>query len=301
MRQILARCLHCSPSKCFVSLPSHKLPSRPSPPAFTLVELLVVVAIIGLLVALLLPAVQAAREAARRTQCQHNLRQIGLALHQYHDAQKTLPVGCIDKRIKNFNPSGKQLAWSASVLPYLEQTVLWEQLDFSLGYDSLTNAKIASAPLSVYLCPSTARLAEDREGNFTKRDPPSPLALSAMDYGGSHGAGHTFPSANGVFLYDRSVTLREITDGLSNTLAVLEDTGRGNAWGGEWINGENIFDLFSGINQQQNNEIWSDHVGGALALLCDAHVAFLDETMDPAVLRALATRSNQELATIAGN
>src|SRR6186997_927802 len=87
--------------------------------AMTLVELLVVIAIIGVLAALLLPAIQSARESSRRAECQNNLRQIGAALHAYHVSHDQFPVGCIDKRIPKTNPNGKQLAWSATILPEL--------------------------------------------------------------------------------------------------------------------------------------------------------------------------------------
>ena len=268
--------------------------------AFTLVELLVVIAIIGVLVGLLLPAVQAAREAARRTACQNNLRQIGLALCTFHDVKGSLPVGCIDKR-HTANPSGKQLSWSASVLPYLEQTALWEQIDFLSAYDSSKNAPAAVTSLSVYLCPSTVRMAGDREGSFVVPATSAEQALAAIDYGGNYGAAFVSPSANGVFLYNRSITLREITDGASWTLAVAEDTGRGRKWDGVWINGENIFDLQFGVNRQQNNEIWSDHVGGALAVSCDASVSFLSESMDVTVLKARCTRNNEERLSMAND
>jgi len=203
---------------------------------------LVVIAIIGVLVGLLLPAVQAARESARRTHCQNNLRQIGLALHAYHDNQGGLPIGCVDKRIPGHNPDGRQLSWSARLLPQLEMNPIYQQIDFEFGYDSAENAAVGSTVVATYLCPSTFRLAGDRSELRMIASPSGLPALAAMDYGGNYGAGFTFPSANGVLLYDRAVAFHEITDGTSWTIAVAEDTGRGREWDGEWINGENIFD-----------------------------------------------------------
>jgi len=273
---------------------------------FTLVELLVVIAILGMLVGLLLPAVQAAREAARRTQCQNNLRQIGLGLLEFHEAHGVLPVGCLEKQFPGKNPMGRQLAWSASLLPYVEQTILWRNIDFQSAYNSRLNAKAAASEVAVYLCPSTARLAAGREGTHMSEKPvdrssDASLPAAAIDYGGNYGAAFVSPSANGVLLYDRSIRLKDISDGTSHTLAVAEDTGRGLPMDGEWINGENIFDQSGPINRQQNNEIWSDHPGGALALQCDGSVVFLDETMETTLLRALCTRSGEELQDIAGH
>jgi len=264
---------------------------------FTLVELLVVIAIIGVLVGLLLPAMQAARESARRTRCQSNLRQIGVAILAYDDANGSFPVGCLDKR-HGGNPGGRQLSWSATVLPYLEQAALWEQIDLLAAYDSSANAPAAATVLPFYLCPSTSRTTSDREGSFVIQVPSAEQAMAAIDYGGNYGAAFVSPSANGVFLYNRAIELREITDGTSWTLAVAEDTGRGRQWDGEWINGENIFDQHLSVNEQQNNEIWSDHPGGAQAVSCDASVAFLSESMDAKVLKSRCTRSNEELLHI---
>ncbi|MCH2113575.1 MAG: DUF1559 domain-containing protein [Pirellulales bacterium] len=262
---------------------------------FSLVELLVVVAIVGTLASLLLPAVQAARETARRTTCQNNLRQVGLALCFYHNANGSLPVGCIDKRHSR-NPTGRQLSWSAAVLPYLEQVSLWEQLDFMSAYDSQANAIAGATPLAIYLCPSTTRLAQSRANRFMTTATPGNSALAAIDYGGNYGAAFVSPSANGVLLYDRSIMFREITDGTSKTIAIAEDTGRGRTMDGEWINGENVFDLQFPANVQQNNELWSDHLGGALAVHCDGSVLFLGESVDIEVLKARCTRSGEEPA-----
>lgn len=263
---------------------------------FTLVELLVVIAIIGVLVGLLLPAVQSAREAARRTQCQSNLRQIGLAFHAYHDNHGELPIGCRDKRIPGHNPHGRQLSWAIQLLPLVELNNLYQQIDLEFGYDSAENAAAGSTVVAIYLCPSTSRLADDRSDLWMSTSPSGLPALAAMDYGGNYGAGFTFPSANGVMLYNRGVAFHEITDGTSWTIAVAEDTGRGRKWDGEWINGENIFDQHNRINTQQHNEIWSDHPEGAHALHCDGSVQFLHKIMNVSVLRSSCTRNGEELA-----
>jgi prepilin-type N-terminal cleavage/methylation domain-containing protein/prepilin-type processing-associated H-X9-DG protein len=268
---------------------------------FTLVEVLVVIAVIGVLVVLLLPAVQAARESARRAACQNNLRQIGVALHAYHDAHKQLPVGCVEKRIPSTKPNGRQLAWSAAVLPNLEESSLWSQIDFGSPYDGAANAGAAATVLSVYLCPSTVRLARGREGVIVSNPALSgtngQYRGAAIDYGGIYGAAQISPSANGIFLYDREVRISEITDGTSHTLAVAEDAGRGWMQDGEWLNGENIYDVNNPINSQQHNEVWSDHAGGAMALWCDGGVTLLAQIMDLPTLKAVCTRAGNDVVS----
>jgi len=128
-------------------------------PAFTLVELLVVIAIIGILIALLLPAVQAAREAARRSQCSNNCKQIGLALHNYHDSYKWFPMGFFASAS---NPSLSDLnagSWGTAILPYLEQQALYDQYDhnrapFDAPVGSATNVALIQTPLAAFICPS---------------------------------------------------------------------------------------------------------------------------------------------------
>ena len=259
---------------------------------FTLVELLVVVAIIGMLVSLLLPAVQTAREAARRSHCQNNLRQIGLALHAFHDSSGAFPVGCIEKRTTR-QPGARQLAWSAALLPQLEQQPLWQAIDFSVPYDGARNAPAAATALAVFLCPSAVRLAAGRNGDEVAY-PAGDYRAAAIDYGGVYGAAQLSPSGNGVMLFDRAVRLGEITDGASHTFIVAEDGGRGWGMDGEWINGENIFDLAGQVNAQQHDDLWSDHPGVAMTLRCDGSVALLFETMDPQLLRAACTRAHDE-------
>jgi prepilin-type processing-associated H-X9-DG protein len=193
------------------------------------------------------------------------------------------------------NPNGRQLAWSAAILQELEEAALERQVDFSSAYDSSVNSDAAATIISTYLCPSTARRAPGREGAIVS-DQTGTTAYrgAATDYGGIYGAAGSSPAANGVFLYERAVKLSEITDGTSHTLALAEDTGRGWTQDGEWINGENIYDVSNLINAQQHNEIWSDHPGGAMALWCDGSASLLEASIDMPALRAICTRAGND-------
>jgi len=263
--------------------------------AFTLVELLVVIAIIGILVALLLPAIQAAREAARRAQCKNNLRQIGIALHNHLDARKAFPVGCTSC----LSIPKRQLSWSMFLLPYLEEARTFALLDQSQAYNSDVNRQAASTILPVYLCPSTSTMPDrdgfttgdvNRNGMWDKGDD-----LAYTDYGGMFGWGDpAYPYMNGIMIYDQQIRAARVVDGLSHTIAVAEDTGRGPKRNSSWIDGQNAFDQTNRVNLTQNNEMWSDHPGGVHVALCDGSVQFLGEETDLAVLAALCTRSGGE-------
>ena len=202
--------------------------------AFTLVELLVVIAIIGVLVALLLPAVQMAREAARRTQCGNNLKQIGLGLANHHTAQGSYPAGITDRRPFG-STAERQLSWNIFLLPYIEQTNVYDRFDLTKAYDAPENEEAAGTVVEVFLCPTTSTRADDRQRDKTD-------GLGATDYGGMFGAQTVGPPGNGIMIFDRTVSVAEIRDGTSNTIIVAEDSGRGKAMDGQWANGENIFD-----------------------------------------------------------
>ncbi|MBI3837164.1 MAG: DUF1559 domain-containing protein [Planctomycetia bacterium] len=280
---------------------------RRGPAGFTLVELLVVIAIIAALTALLLPAVQAARESARRSTCSNNLRQIGLGLLAYHDAHEVFPPGLIDRKTSS-KPKAKQLAWSVFLLPFIEERNTYARFDCGFAYNSIQNRVAGGTAIRVYNCPSTARLAADRSGDTTgdlnkngQWDPGDDLAFT--DYGGNFGfTGLNRPFMSGVLIWERPIPIAQILDGTSHTIIVSEDTGRGAAFDGQWANGENIFDESGPINDRflpeflwQNNEMWSDHPGGINALFCDGSVHFLSEEMNLESLASLCTRNSGEV------
>jgi prepilin-type N-terminal cleavage/methylation domain-containing protein/prepilin-type processing-associated H-X9-DG protein len=259
--------------------------------AFTLIELLVVVSIIGVLIALLLPAVQASREAARRTSCCNNLRQIGIAAQSYHATIGSFPPGGVEHRAminpktgRRYGASGRQLAWSAFLLPYIEQAALYHQLNMGKAFDATENAEAAANVLPVYVCPSVP------EGSCLKQ------GRGPCQYGGMYGERITSPNSppKGVMLYDRSISIADIRDGASNTLIVAEDS---DFTDGQWINGLNVFDQAFAINHAPSyeNDIRSKHPGGANGAFCDGSVHFLAESMDLEILAAICTRSGGEV------
>jgi len=264
------------------------------------VELLVVVAIIGVLVALLLPAVQAARETSRRSQCANNLRQQGLALIGFEGEHRTLPVGCADclEEPKRFH------SWNSQILPWLEQASLRKQLDFTVPSFDAPNIDAGAVALDVFICPSTLEPE-------TKNVPKLWKTAAFTDYGGVYGVGGDGQDkvdeewnmqllksdALGVLVYDEPVAFSEITDGTSTTVACAELFDR-RTMECKWINGNNIFaqDVESGVNDAVNTSvgIGSPHSGGAQVAFCDGHVAFLSEQMEQRALNAILTRAGEE-------
>jgi prepilin-type N-terminal cleavage/methylation domain-containing protein/prepilin-type processing-associated H-X9-DG protein len=200
---------------------------------FTLIELLVVVAIIAVLIALLLPAVQKAREAAARTQCANNLKQIGLAVHGYLDAKKFFPG--------NHRPiatSSVRERWFTKVLPYLDQENIYSRYDETTNWDSTTNLPLTSQALSVAQCPSAplANRLDLDPANGTAGFSNTPV-VAVTDYAGVYGVYPLFYSATGIAppadtsgILTRTdgyyVSVSDVTDGLSNTIFAVESAGR---------------------------------------------------------------------------
>ncbi|MBS0202855.1 MAG: DUF1559 domain-containing protein [Planctomycetes bacterium] len=229
---------------------------------FTLIELLVVIAIIAVLIALLLPAVQQAREAARRTQCKNNLKQLGLALHNYHDSNRLLPINRFGNRNvgSNFMTSTwGSVGWMAQILPFIDQAPMYNLINFSDqtgGSSSITNSSQANnlavrrSIINAFLCPSNPQQAKQTNGSAGGDDWGSGKDGGRTDYVGNMGwmnAGHRdcpqgiysgnfngaawadatdtsqMAGCNGVIGWQFCVGLNNLTDGTSTTMMVLED------------------------------------------------------------------------------
>jgi prepilin-type N-terminal cleavage/methylation domain-containing protein/prepilin-type processing-associated H-X9-DG protein len=192
---------------------------------FTLIELLVVIAIIAMLIGLLLPAVQKVREAANLASCKNNLKQIGLAMHNYHDSQGTFPSGYYDPTPWPQVDRGPGWGWGAFLLPYLDQTNLYNQINFKLDAGDPANAVVGATFLKIFFCPS-----DQLQGTFTVTNGVSnSWQLAQCSYVASNGNDGvddlTTPPHTGAFVRAvKGYRIADIMDGLSNTLFVGDRT-----------------------------------------------------------------------------
>ena len=281
--------------------------ARKNPAAFTLIELLVVIAIIAVLIALLLPAVQMAREGARRTQCKNNLMQIILAVQNYEAAHEVLPPGVVnpDGPIKS-EPKGYHFSWLAQLLPYLDQSNVQRHLHFAANVYDAANLSARQQMIEVLLCPS--------DPTYFSTSSTDRLNVGLSNYAGCH---HDTEAAigddnHGVFFLNSSVRLDKIDDGPSNTIFVGEKVRTQYELG--WASGTRATLRNTGapINSdrdevrpgprppQAQQVVDPAHVGpfgswhtqGALFAFGDGSIRFLSETIDTVVYQKLGHRAD---------
>lgn len=235
-----------------------------------------------ILVALLLPAVQQAREAARRTQSKNNLKQIGLALHNYHDSFNAFPAGThANDKLK----PEKRLSWMADLLPYLDQAPLYNQIDFKKAWDDDANAMFMKARVPVFIHPNVGDDPSSKHGQ--------------AHYVGIAGVGKDAPTLPvtdrkaGVFGYNRICRIRDILDGTSNTIGVTEASKDFGPWGAGGPSSIRALTKKPYINGPDG--IGSRHVGGLNVLMMDGSVRFVSENIDPDLFEKLTTIAGGEV------
>ena len=304
---------------------SGNMKTRRERDGFTLIELLVVIAIIGVLVALLLPAVQNAREAARRIQCINNLKQIGLALHNYHALHDTFTIGYVAWTNSNTNVTSPGWGWASALLPELEQQAIYAATNFFLPIEDPSNLTTRTTTVSALVCPS-----DQFTGLFTMNNAQEqPIAdAQTNSYAGNYGRDMkiaTYPdTGNGMLMRNQAYGIRDITDGSSETFIVGE---RGailtrTPWAGNINNG--VIVITPGSPSQSTrtktapvetlaradtnggtstdlffdpDDFYSPHPAGIHFLRCDGSVLFIKSSINAAVYGGLCSRNLGEIVS----
>lgn len=284
--------------------------------AFTLVELLVVIAIIGVMVGLLLPAVQAAREAARRMSCSNNLKQIGLAMHNYHDTVQSFPPGAMF--------GDDSFGWATFILTRIEQSNVYEQINFSVEVNPdrtilLSESPVLATPIATYNCPSSTLTSHSpfresgghngaRLGGFAKND-----YSACLGNGGGRITGMFGKIGDNI----RATRFRDILDGTSNTLMVGEGyTDLAEAINGPTHPNRGDFPVWCCTNNQHQNVVKetrigkgpnqfgcddcfaSNHPGGVQFVFADGSVNFVSENIDQQLYVNLGDKADGNVVSL---
>jgi prepilin-type N-terminal cleavage/methylation domain-containing protein/prepilin-type processing-associated H-X9-DG protein len=317
--------------------------------AFTLIELLVVIAIVGILVSLLLPAVQSAREAARRTQCQNNLRQLGLAAHNFEGQHQYLPPATLDPTPNDTTRNGYYArcaqrygvtnngchSWAALILPFIEQSNLHDQYKWDADWRALANKPIRSTFMKAYVCPTTPD--QERVDSYSSRKFGTIVGVCS-DYAAAYGVNpklgpgsgklnlidaQSANAPNGAMVENGMEGFASITDGLSNTILLIEDAGRPKHYvsgrkikpgssrvhGGQWPDYENSIRVYGtdktgtakggacAVNCTNDSELYAFHPGGSNVLMADSSIKYLSQNTEMRTLAKLLTRAAGEVAS----